>query len=320
MKDKLIKNIIDCKGRLKTNYMSLLSNEDIKEIKEITNFSPDNTPINILIKFIINDITEYPICKICGKPVMLHNKKLRLLDVCSKECGYVNRVRLTKESNMIKYGTDSTNRLDSIKIKQQISLEKKYGYKSYTQTEEFKNKSKKTKLEKYGYEYFNNMTKNKNTKLELHGDENYNNHNKFIETCMDRYGVSHVMKNKDIFYKQQSCYGSNRYKHLYYRGSYELHFIKEYEKHFDINTLQNCFPIKYVYKNENKIYFPDFIISNKNKIIEIKSDWTYNNKGKNKELEEQNESKWAAAKKIEGHTITILKSKSEIDLFFTLFT
>jgi hypothetical protein len=124
------------------------------------------------------------------------------------------------------------------------------------------------------------------------------------------------MQSKEIFEKQQSkSYGSKKYKHLYYRGTYELLFITEYEKKFDINELENCFPIKYKINNENKIYFPDFLIKPSKTIIEIKSSWTYDNNGKNKNLREINEKKWEAAKSLNEHNFFPLKSKDEIKLF-----
>lgn len=131
--------------------------------------------------------------------------------------------------------------------------------------------------------------------------------------------VNHVMQSKEIFERQQvSGYGSKRYKHLYYRGSYEFLFIKEFEKYFDINNLENCFPIKYNLNGKDNIYFPDFLIRNKNIIIEIKSSWTYDNNGKNLKLREINNKKWDAANNLKNYTFIPLKSKDEINLYFEL--
>ena len=55
-------------------------------------------------------------------------------------------------------------------------------------------------------------------------------------------------------------------------------------------------------------------------IVEIKSAWTYDNNGKNKELKEINDKKWEAAKSLNDYTFFPLKSKNEIKLFFKLLT
>lgn len=320
MKSKIKENALTKTGKLNHHFINKLTNDEITEIIKLTDFSPINTPVQIRVKFILDDIKEYPKCIICGKPVRPHFKNLYLLDTCSKDCDYKLRAIKTKESNLDNYGVQSTNQLDPIKIKQKKSMVENHGVEFYTQTNEFTKKSEKTKLEKYNNPKYVNPEKGKQTKLEKYGNENYNNHEKFIQTCIKKYGVEHVMQNKEIFEKQQSkCYGAKKYKHLYYRGTYELLFIKEFEKRYNINDLDNCFPIKYEFNNEIKIYFPDFLIKSKNTIIEIKSDWTYDNCGKNNLLREVNEKKWEAAKSLTDYSFIPLKSKNEIKLFFRVF-
>jgi hypothetical protein len=127
------------------------------------------------------------------------------------------------------------------------------------------------------------------------------------------------MQSKEIFQKQQSkCYGAKKYKHLYYRGTYELFFIKKFEKRFKLTDLENCFPIKYNINNKCKIYFPDFLIKTKNTIIEIKSSWTYDNNGKNIALRDVNHKKWEAAKSLKDYKFLPLISMSQIKLYLKL--
>jgi hypothetical protein len=319
MKDFLIKNALRNNGGVNGHFIKKLTIEEQNEIFNLTSFCPDNTSIQIRIKFIINDINEYPKCVICGNPVREHNKDLRLLDTCSINCDYQYRAKLTKQSNLIKYGVDSTNKLETVKSKIKNTMIENHGVVSYTLSKDFKIKSVKSKIDKYGNSNYVNSIKSKETKLKRYGDKNYNNHEKYIETCIEKYGVEHVMQSKEIFEKQQSsCYGSKKYKHLYYRGSYELLFITEYEKRFPIETLENCFAIKYEYESKPKIYFPDFLIKNKNIIVEIKSPWTYDNNGTNEELRFINNKKWKAAKSLNDYTFLPLKSKSDIMLWFDL--
>ncbi len=316
MKDFLIKNALTDKGGINGHFIKKLTQEELDEIYDLTNFCPDDTIIQIRIKFIINDIKEYPKCIICNNPVRKHNKDLRLLNTCSVTCDYHYRANLTKQSNIIKYGVDSTNKLSEVKEKIKKTMIKNHGVKSYTLCDDFKDKAKKTKIDKYNNPTYVNPMKGNKTKLDRYGDKNYNNHDKFVQTCIEKYGVEHVMQTKEVFEKQQlSCYGAKKYKHLYYRGSYELLFIIEFEKRFPIENLENCFPIKYNDDGKTKIYFPDFLIKNKNMIVEIKSRWTYDNNGKNEVLRNMNLKKWEAAKSLTDYTFFPLKSKDEIKLF-----
>lgn len=319
MKDRIIKEGMTSSGKINHHFVNRLNSVDVSKINELTNFSPVDTPLKIRIKFIIDGVDTYPKCKVCGEPVRPHFKNLHLLETCSKECDYKIRVNMTKESNLKTYGVESTNQVDSIKEKQNASMIKNHGSKYYVTSDEFIGKSDNTKLEKYGDSKFVNPKKAKETKLGRYGDGNYNNHEKYIETCIERYGVSHVMQDKDIFEKQQlNSYGSKKYKHLYYRGSYELFFIKEYEKMYPISDLENCFPINYELDGKDKIYFPDFLVKPKNLIVEIKSSWTYDNNGKNKDLRNINNKKWEAAKSLDDYNFLPLKSKDEIKLYFEL--
>ena len=319
LKDKILNESLTKTGKINHHFINRLNDGDIEKINSLTNFCPIDTPIKIRIKMIIDGINEYPKCVVCDNPVRPHFKGLHLLDTCSKKCDYEIRVNKTKESNLENYGVKSTNQLESVKEKQKESMVKNHGSEYYVTTKRFIKQSDKTKKGKYGNPKFVNPKKGKKTKLERYGDENYNNHEKYIETCIEKYGVKHVMQSKEIFEKQQSkCYGSKKYKHLYYRGSYELLFIKEYEKRFDIDDLTNCFSIKYEMDGKTKIYFPDFLITPKNLIIEIKSPWTYDNNGKNEELRNINNKKWEAAQLLNDYDFLPLKSKDEIKLWFEL--
>lgn len=323
MKEYLINNVLRTNGRINHHALKRLSDEQINEIKELTDFSPDSTPLQIRIKFILEGVTEYPKCVICGDKVRQHHKNLRLLDTCSPDCDYKLRVRLTKESNLRTYGVESTNVLESVKKKQRDSMLKNHGVEYYVTSNEFYDKASKTNLNNLGVPnpMQSKAVQNKvaKTKLERYGDERYNNHEKFIETCIERYGVEHVMQDKEIFERQQKeCYGSKKYKHLYYRGTYERLFIKEYENRFPIESLENCFAVKYTYDDKEHVYFPDFLITTNNLIVEIKSSWTYDNNGKNESLREINHAKWEAAKSLEGFKFIALKSKGEIKNYFEL--
>lgn len=151
-------------------------------------------------------------------------------------------------------------------------------------------KSKQTKFDKYGDENFNNMEKNKQTKLENHGDENYNNRKQAEETCIETYGVENPMQNSEIIAKsKKNSYKLKEYtlpsgKIVKVQGcenfALDILFKEGYnEKDLFINDkdIENHIgQIWYIGKdNRNHRYVPDIYIISENKIIEVKSTWTY---------------------------------------------
>ena len=63
------------------------------------------------------------------------------------------------------------------------------------------------------------------------------------------------------------------YNGLFYRGTYELDFIKFCEKNKII--IEKPSKIEYIINNEEHYYFPDFFIPIYNLIIEVKSSYYY---------------------------------------------
>jgi hypothetical protein len=110
--------------------------------------------------------------------------------------------------------------------------------------------------------------------LEKYGDKNYRNVTQYRQTNLEKYGCEYPMQNSYIRSKTiKNSFKINKYKdtELYYQGSYELDFLQKYYN----MGIENCKSIKYLYKNKQCIYFPDFYYENLNLIIEIKSDYTY---------------------------------------------
>lgn len=167
---------------------------------------------------------------------------------CSN-CSY-NKVKI---NNMNKYGVENTLELESVKNDRLVTLKSKYGVDNISKISQ--NKVKITKYIRYG-------------------DERYNNRELAKKTILDRYGVDNALQNISIFHKQQlSGFISKKYGDLYYRGSYELDFIKycEYNK----IRVENGPSIKYRFNNSNKIYHSDFYLPEYNLICEIKSKYYY---------------------------------------------
>lgn len=219
-------------------------------------------------------ILELPKCANCENHVSWFNSS-KLLIYCSKQCA--DNSKLTKEKRVVTMNT-------------------LYGSDSYTQTEEFKTKAKKTKKENYG-------------------NENYTNREQWTKTCLEKFGVRNQAQSPEIYKKiQKSLFTVKQYENtnLNYQGSYELYFLDLMNKRGLINEITTPQPFNYIINNNTYVYNPDFEFNGK--IIEIKSSWTYNKNGADKELENKNHSKWNAVKTT-GKEIIVLKSKKEIESF-----
>lgn len=167
-------------------------------------------------------------------------------------CSY-NKVRI---NNLNKYGVENTLELEIVKNNRLITLKSKYGVSNSSQIKGVSNKVSNTKKVRYG-------------------DERYNNRELAKKTMFDKYGVDNALQDTFLFQKQQlSGFILKKYGNLYYRGTYELDFIK----YCVINKIQieNGPSVKYIYDNKEKIYHSDFYLPEYNLICEIKSEYYYN--------------------------------------------
>lgn len=244
------------------------------------------------IYWIVNDITEYPCCKQCGKKYSSNFYGFKRGYVgksfCSYKCMGVNievrekfsetekekleknplmyseRAKKTKETMITKYGehymSSEERKIRSIdkygvehpmKHDQVVSnLEKsiflKYGVNNYAKTDEFSQKRKSTNLEKYGVEY------------------PMQNEQSLIKNQKRRIKTEQLLTGEIIQFQ-----------------GYENVAIKELLKSFsimEINFNRKNIPHILYYNqisNSTKRYFPDIFIPKLNKIIEVKSEWTF---------------------------------------------
>lgn len=100
-----------------------------------------------------------------------------------------------------------------------------------------------------------------------------------------------------------------------YQGSYELKFINELKSKFSIEwvklNLKRGPSIQYIdYHGKQRWYMSDFIINNT--IYEIKSNWTWNRRGQDKILEQNNINKLIASKNA-GFEVKLVREGIEID-------
>lgn len=174
-----------------------------------------------------------------------------------------------KQKMIEKYGVEHNLQASEIKIKIQQTYIKKYNTEYYLKTKEFKEKSKISCLKKYGVDNPNKVSEIRE---------------KIKQTCLERYGVEHPNQCKEIMDKTQK--NAKKYKEYTMPSGiirkvqgYESFALDELVKIYsenDIKTDRKDIPrIKYILNDKNKYYFPDIYIKSENKIIEVKSNWTY---------------------------------------------
>jgi len=209
-----------------------------------------------------------------------------------KDCTKNNKKNRTKLTNMSKYGVEYILQNKEMKQKLIANNIEKYGVENISQVTEIKNKKKESSLRKYGVEYplqhSDVKRKRKETNKVRYGVENQfeldSIKNKIKITNMIKYGVEYASQNIDIMEKIQN--NGKKYKE-YIMPSGVIRKVQGYEP-FALDVLMQQYNedqvktdrkdvprITYQVDNRNKYYFPDIFIPYENKIIEVKSTWTY---------------------------------------------
>lgn len=229
-----------------------------------------------------------------------------------------------KSTNIKRYGVKIALQNPDIMKKKENTNIKRYGFRNGVQNEEVKRKIRRTNLGKYRSEYgFGNeevKRKIKETFIEKYGTDWISKSEvikkKIKETNIKKYGVKNPLQNPDIKQKQENTnikkYGvahplqnkeiqiktqinSKKYKE-YIMPSGKIKKVQGYEpfaldelikiyEEDDITTERKNIPrFKYIVNEKNRYYFPDIFIKSINKIIEVKSAWTYKAKTDNIKL------------------------------------
>ena len=228
------------------------------------------------------------------------------------ECIKQNRVDKIRNTCKERYGVVNPSQLQDVKDKKNETYDKhfgchplqskeiqdkrsalymeKHGYKNPAQNPEVKEKIKETFIEKYGgHPMFDDTikTKVKDTCFEKYGGypgENELVKQKMVNTFNEKYGCDHPLQVPDIL--EKSFINAKKYK-KYTLPSGKIINIQGYE-HFALDIIFKTYTeeqiltqrkdiprIQYIADNKTKYYFPDIFISSENRIIEVKSSWTY---------------------------------------------
>jgi hypothetical protein len=179
-----------------------------------------------------------------------------------------------KATNLDKYGTEHPVQSVIVKEKIKATNVEKYGFECSLQSSVVQEKVKATNIERYGYE---------------HALQNAALYEKFKATNLETYGYEYPMQNTEVFERQQ--------KAAFKRKPYKLPSgqeidIQGYEAFaLDLLISQNVTEddllmgfstmprIMYEHNEKTHRYFPDIFIPSQKKIVEVKSEYTYENAG-----------------------------------------
>jgi hypothetical protein len=217
---------------------------------------------------------------------------------CSKSVSSCPEIqRRKKETCKVKYGDENFKNPN----KGKLTKLQNHGDENYNNSTSAKN----TILQIYGVDNISKVKDIKNKKDQTF-DKNYRKNSeahallikqkqdtwknldkvlinqKRANTCLEKYGVENPLQVTEIFEKTQK----HRWKYFTFpsgvvkkiqgcEGLALTDLLKTYQESDIINERKNIPKIKYYFNDKNKIYYPDIFIISNNKIIEVKSDWTY---------------------------------------------
>jgi len=219
------------------------------------------------------------------------------VDHCSK----IPEVRKkTKDTNLIRYGVENPNQLEEVREKAKQTNLQRYGVENPSQSSDIKEKVKQTTFERYGVENGSQSPiikeKMKQTNLQRYGVENvFQAHTikeQIKQTNVEIHGVEYQSQRAEIQEKKwnrtNKTYtfpSGNSYR---VQGNEPLAINMLLESGYSESQidLKNRPSIKYFWSHSDgygddkwHIYFPDIFLPNENKILEIKSSWTYDGNG-----------------------------------------
>lgn len=306
MELQLFRNIL--LGKLKISRRELAgfyrSKWVIEELEIHTNSLPKETKTSVRCWHIIHEVKELPVCNYCQMNVPKFNaNKWGYLDFCSVKCGRNSPVTQEKlketyrnlygeniinpyQANIVKekirntcklrYGFDCVFK-DTQKMK--LAVLKKYGVDSFTRTPMFAERCRETNLKRTGFSHPSlSPVSIKKTK----------------DTWMKNFGVDHPMRDPEILqkvlekihtFKEVELPSGKMAKLQGYEPEVLLQLLKEYSEN-DIlfkksEITKRLGKISYIdFQGTERTYFPDFYIISENKVIEVKSSWTYDNCGR----------------------------------------
>lgn len=287
----------------KINWRNLILEKATKDEITILTELPSKTKRDMKIEFICPCGNEYKkrahliveqsgfYCKTCTYKRAKDKRNKTNLELYGVKNPFSNEdiKQKIKEVCLEKYGVENPMKNKEVRQKVEETILERYGVRYILQNEEIKKKKVETTLKRYNVEYAsqNDEIKQKVRETCL---KRYGGHPFSVEVCkqkrketnIKKYGTPHPMQNLEFFNKHnKSCFKKKDYE--FKTG--EIVEIQGYE-HFAISLLEEqgytfrdiqIEGIRIPYKFDDKLryHFPDIYIEKENRIIEVKSDYTY---------------------------------------------
>ena len=292
--NKFTWNCIEESNLRKHGVKSLFSLPEIREKSKDTlrkNFG-ENIDHPFQIPEVLQKI-EQTILKKYGVKNISQNEdiKKQKIETCLKnngfECGLQN-LEKRQATCKLRYGYEFPSQCPEIRAKMrktiEIHIKEDPGY--YVK---IANKIKQTNFERCGEFTMNTsfaIQKGKDTCRRLYNVDSATQlqwvKDKIMKTNIERHGYPWPMQNKQIF--EKACRSAKKFckfkdTDLIYQASYEKDFLDKYfNRFYYVNDLYNGPSVEYLIDENDdiRVYHSDFFIPSLNLVVEIKSDYYYN--------------------------------------------
>lgn len=318
---KILKEFSNKKGGINTKKIKMIGNQMYLEtLLEATSFLPKNTPLRFRFNYIKEGYVNIPkLCKSCDKSILTNVYH----EYCSSKCSnnselVIDKMKKTwinkgvdeveeiqnrrRSTNLEKYGIDIASKLPDVIEKNRQSHINNWG--DYAMRDKnIISKRNDTCIKKYGGVGMASKSiyeKIKQKNIEKYGVEYYSTtddwYDKCVDSCLSKYGMEWISKVDSINSKQQA--GGYSYHDFEFPSGkvirlqgYEPKVLAKLLVDHDeddivvgVQNIIDCIGF-FHYEYECKIhrYYPDIYIKSENKVVEVKSTYTFN-KEKNKNL------------------------------------
>ena len=194
---------------------------------------PEGLSFSERLYWFYNNITEYPVCPICGKRVKYNSFSHGYYQFCSLKCSnqsnevkkkkkqttidnygsiensYKERIKKAEQTLIKHYGSKKDSYKQRLEKTKQTNLER-YGVEYNLLTDDFQKQARRTMKDKYGSvenAYKKRLEKTKQTNLERYGVEysfqSEEIQSKAKQTNLEKYGVENASQNKYIQEKKR---------------------------------------------------------------------------------------------------------------------
>lgn len=237
----------------------------------------DDYPLTMKIYWILNDMTNFPVCPICGTTIKHKQYSVfaGFVKTCSYKCSRLLATKSMQETCLDKYGVSNGGGIPSSLEKIRKKHLEHYGVENVYASDWFKDSQKKRNLENYGVEFYSQtqdfLDKCKRTNLKNRGVEyplqSKESINKMQQTTFNKYGVYNVAQVSWIQKKQHQRY---LFDSKSFDSAPEIAFyiyLKDNNMQFEYQP-----DVSFDYSFNGKVhkYFPDFKVEGR--LYEIKGD------------------------------------------------